>query len=40
MQNPMATSSRKRQKSTMDKYFAPRTSEGAEPSIMSVLTTK
>ena len=25
MQNPMAASSRKRQKSTMDKYFAPRT---------------
>ena len=34
------TSSRKRKKSTIDKYVASRTSQGAQPSIKSVLVGK
>ena len=40
MQNPMATSSGKRKKSTMDKYFASRNTQGAQPSMRSVLAGK
>ncbi|XP_034674808.1 uncharacterized protein LOC117905996 [Vitis riparia] len=37
MQSRMAASSGKRKKSTVDKYFAPRNIEGAQPSMRSVL---
>ncbi|XP_034710460.1 uncharacterized protein LOC117933175 [Vitis riparia] len=40
MQSPMAASSGKRKKSTMDKYFAPRNTEGAQPSMRGVLAGK
>ena len=40
MQNPMATSSRKRKKAIVDKYFAPRNTQGPQPSIRSVLVRK
>ena len=40
MQNPMITSSGKREKSTMNKYFAPRNTQRAQPSIRSVLVGK
>ncbi|KAL6321052.1 hypothetical protein AAG906_012036 [Vitis piasezkii] len=40
MQSPMAASSGKRKKSTVDKYFAPRNTERAQPSMRSVLAGK
>eukprot|EP00261_Vitis_vinifera_P037688 XP_019078931.1 PREDICTED: uncharacterized protein LOC100242519 [Vitis vinifera] len=40
MQSPMAASSGKRKKSTVDKYFAPRNTQGAQPSMRSVLAGK
>ena len=40
MQSPMATSSGKRKKSTVDKYFAPRNNQGAQPSMRRVLVEK
>ena len=40
MQSPIAASSGKRKKSTMDKYFVPRNTQGAQPSIRSVLARK
>ena len=41
MQNPMVASSGKRKKkSTVDKYFAPRNTQGAQPSMKSVLARK
>nr|CAN74692.1 hypothetical protein VITISV_017720 [Vitis vinifera] len=40
MQSPMAVNSGKRKKSTMDKYFAPRNTQGAQPSMRSVLVRK
>ena len=41
MQNLTTTSSGKRKKKiTMDKYFAPRTTQGAQPYIKSVLVGK
>ncbi|RVX02327.1 hypothetical protein CK203_028276 [Vitis vinifera] len=40
MQSPMAASSGKRKKSTVDKYFAPRNTQGAQPSMRSVLVGK
>ncbi|RVW28547.1 hypothetical protein CK203_100575 [Vitis vinifera] len=40
MQSPMATSSGKRKKSTVDKYFAPRNTQGAQPFMRSVLAGK
>ncbi|RVW15607.1 hypothetical protein CK203_077679 [Vitis vinifera] len=40
MQSPMAASSEKRKKSTADKYFAPRNTQGAQPSMRSVLARK
>ena len=39
MQSPMAANSGKRKKSTVDKYFAPRNTQRAQPS-MSVLAGK
>ncbi|RVW82991.1 hypothetical protein CK203_042524 [Vitis vinifera] len=40
MQSPMAASSGKRKKSTVDKYFAPRNTQGAQPSMRSVIAGK
>nr|CAN82212.1 hypothetical protein VITISV_027553 [Vitis vinifera] len=40
MQSPMAASSGKRKKSTVDKYFAPRNTQRAQPSMRSVLARK
>ncbi|RVW87671.1 hypothetical protein CK203_041218 [Vitis vinifera] len=40
MQSPMAANSGKRKKSTVDKYFAPRNTQGAQPSMRSVLAGK
>ncbi|XP_034688130.1 uncharacterized protein LOC117916285 [Vitis riparia] len=40
MQSPMEASSGKRKKSTIDKYFAPRNTQGAQPSTRSVLAGK
>ena len=40
MQSPMAASSGKRKKSTVGKYFAPRNTQGAQPSMKSVLARK
>nr|CAN73929.1 hypothetical protein VITISV_013263 [Vitis vinifera] len=40
MQSPMAVSSGKRKKSTADKYFVPRNTQGAQPSMRSVLAGK
>ncbi|XP_034710479.1 uncharacterized protein LOC117933194 [Vitis riparia] len=40
MQSPMADNSGKRKKSTVDKYFAPRNTQGAQPSMRSVLARK
>ena len=40
MQSPMVASSGKRKKSTVDKYFAPRNTQGAQPSMKSVLVGK
>ncbi|KAL6350597.1 hypothetical protein AAG906_022307 [Vitis piasezkii] len=40
MQSPMAASSGKRKKSTTDKYFVPRNTQGAQPSMRSVLAGK
>ena len=40
MQNPMAASIGKRKKSIVDKYFAPRNTQGAQPSMKSVLVGK
>ena len=40
MQSPMAVNSGKRKKSIMDKYFAPRNTQGAQPSMRSVLVGK
>ena len=40
MQSPMAASSGKRKKSTADKYFVPRNTQGAQPSMRSVLAGK
>ncbi|XP_034690594.1 uncharacterized protein LOC117918192 [Vitis riparia] len=40
MQSPMAANSGKRKKSTVDKYFAPRNTQGAQPSMRSALAGK
>ena len=40
MQNLMAASIGKRKKSIVDKYFAPRNTQGAQPSMKSVLVGK
>ncbi|KAL6319822.1 hypothetical protein AAG906_036886 [Vitis piasezkii] len=40
MQSPMASSSGKRKNLTTNKYFAPRSTRGAQPSVMSVLAGK
>lgn len=40
MQNPTMESSRKRKKPTTDRYFALRSTSGAQPSIKSVLVGK
>ncbi|WJZ87769.1 hypothetical protein VitviT2T_007122 [Vitis vinifera] len=40
MQSPMAASNGKRKKSTVDKYFAPRNTQGAQPSMRSVIAGK
>ena len=40
MQSPMAASSGKRKKSTVDKYFVPRNTQEAQPSMRSVLAGK
>ena len=40
MQSPMATSSGKRKKSTVAKYFVPRNTQRAQPSMRSVLARK
>ncbi|RVW38406.1 hypothetical protein CK203_090272 [Vitis vinifera] len=40
MQSPMAVSSGKRKKSTVDKYFVPRNTQGAQLSMRSVLAGK
>ncbi|XP_010659190.2 uncharacterized protein LOC100241297 [Vitis vinifera] len=40
MQSPMAANSGKRKKSTVDKYFALRNTQGAQPSMRSVLVGK
>nr|CAN66693.1 hypothetical protein VITISV_032487 [Vitis vinifera] len=40
MQSPMAANSGKRKKSIVDKYFAPRNTQGAQPSMRSVLAGK
>ena len=40
MQSPMAANSGKRKKSMVDKYFATRNTQGAQPSMKSVLAGK
>ncbi|RVW96874.1 hypothetical protein CK203_026133 [Vitis vinifera] len=40
MQSPMTARSGKRKKSTVDKYFVPRNTQEAQPSMRSVLTRK
>ena len=40
MQSPMAVNSGKRKKSTTDKYFVPINTQGAQPSMRSVLAGK
>ncbi|RVW38730.1 hypothetical protein CK203_077536 [Vitis vinifera] len=40
MQSPMTVSSGKRKKSTVDKYFVPRNTQEAQPSMRSVLARK
>ena len=40
MQNPMVASSGKRKNPTTNKYFAPKSTRGAQPSMMSVLAGK
>ena len=40
IQSPMAASSGKRKKSTVDKYFIPRNTQGVQPSMRNVLAGK
>ena len=40
MQSPMTASSGKRKKSTVDKYFIPRNTQGVQPSMRNVLAEK
>ena len=40
MQSPMTASSGKRKKSTVDKYFIPRNTQGVQPSMRNVLAGK
>ena len=40
MQSPMSASSGKRKNPTTNKYFAPKSTRGAQPSMMSVLAGK
>ena len=40
MQSPMIASNGKRKKSIVDKYFVPRNTQGAQPSMKSVLARK